>query len=285
MRYLHSTIKFVIRNSHFDLYYLYSSTNEVNKPNVTEIKKEIKRIAAEFVLNCKDVEKYYYNRATQRIECEWIKSRSKYKKKCLERLLKYNEYLEKPLTDSEMKYIEKELERGIVESIELSLKGGFKPVLYDVNTGVNRGTKRSNEGDAAQFLFVARAVLAGFSCSNVDVRTSPYDAVIDYNTYLLRVQVKGIDHDSIPFVSSPRGGAGADTSAPSNKSKEITRDACDLYVAVEKCDGTCYIIPIGDVEAYLREGKKSLPKTDKDKYKERWDLVEKEARNRFKYDV
>ncbi len=65
----------------------------------------------------------------------------------------------------------------------------------------------------------------------------------------------------------------------------ITRDACDLYVAVEKCDGTCYIIPIDDVEAYLREGKKSLPKTDKDKYKERWDLVEKEAKNRFKYDV
>ena len=27
MRYLHSTIKFVIRDSHFDLYYLYSSTN------------------------------------------------------------------------------------------------------------------------------------------------------------------------------------------------------------------------------------------------------------------
>ena len=28
MRYLHSTIKFVIRNSHFDLYYLYSSTSK-----------------------------------------------------------------------------------------------------------------------------------------------------------------------------------------------------------------------------------------------------------------
>ena len=27
MRYLHSTIKFAIRNSHFDLYYLYSSTS------------------------------------------------------------------------------------------------------------------------------------------------------------------------------------------------------------------------------------------------------------------
>ena len=29
MRYLHSTIKFVIRNSHFDLFYLYSSTTSV----------------------------------------------------------------------------------------------------------------------------------------------------------------------------------------------------------------------------------------------------------------
>ena len=32
MRYLHSTIKFVIRDSHFDLYYLYSSTNGIKDP-------------------------------------------------------------------------------------------------------------------------------------------------------------------------------------------------------------------------------------------------------------
>ena len=36
MRYLHSTIKFVIRDSHFDLYYLYSST-------IMTIQKVLKR--------------------------------------------------------------------------------------------------------------------------------------------------------------------------------------------------------------------------------------------------
>ena len=39
MRYIHSIIKLVIRNSHFDLYYLYSSTKYL----VTEIPKLIKR--------------------------------------------------------------------------------------------------------------------------------------------------------------------------------------------------------------------------------------------------
>ena len=31
VRYLHSTIKFVIRDSHFDLYYLYSSTRQFSE--------------------------------------------------------------------------------------------------------------------------------------------------------------------------------------------------------------------------------------------------------------
>ena len=39
MRYLHSTIKFVIRDSHFDLYYLYSSTN-TNEFDLKVFKKE-----------------------------------------------------------------------------------------------------------------------------------------------------------------------------------------------------------------------------------------------------
>ena len=36
MRYLHSTIKFVIRDSHFDLYYLYSSTSGTEK-NINDV--------------------------------------------------------------------------------------------------------------------------------------------------------------------------------------------------------------------------------------------------------
>ena len=47
MRYLHSTIKFVIRDSHFDLYYLYSSTNIPFIVKKTEI-----TIAGQYTLEC-----------------------------------------------------------------------------------------------------------------------------------------------------------------------------------------------------------------------------------------
>ena len=44
MRYLYSTIKFVIRNSHFDLYYLYSSTinnfQDLGKRRAVDLEKK-----------------------------------------------------------------------------------------------------------------------------------------------------------------------------------------------------------------------------------------------------
>lgn len=39
MRYIHSIIKLVIRNSHFDLYYLYSSTNPVLRQEIRWLEK------------------------------------------------------------------------------------------------------------------------------------------------------------------------------------------------------------------------------------------------------
>ena len=78
------------------------------------------------------------------------------------------------------------------KALYLALGNGFTNKRIDVNTG----TKAANDGDSAQFLFLARAVLAGYTCSNVDVRSSRYDAVIDFNGHLLRVQVKGIKETS-----------------------------------------------------------------------------------------
>lgn len=278
--YLNAKFKKMLREKSF----LERLEKELQKINVSENEKidsELRQIAVEFCMEYEDIKGYFLYKAMQKIEIEWTKPKSKYRKACIERVLAYKEFLKKPLTVSEEVCVNEVLKESFEESIGVLLKGGFKKNLYDVDNGVNSGTKRSNEGDAAQFLFVARAILAGFSCSNVDVRTSPYDAVIDYNTFLLRVQVKGINHDRISFKTSPRGGAGSDTSAPTNVSKDITRSDCDLYVAVEKGSGICYIIPIGDVEKYLKNGKASLPNGDKNKYRERWDLVEIEAKERF----
>lgn len=255
---------------------------KINSTTIKDIEVDINKISIKMGVSNKELEQYYYNKAINILVEEWMLDDSKYRNDCMERLLSYQNYLSTKLTSSESVIVNRELKKSFPEIIEILFRGGFLRYLDNVDTGVNQGTKRSNEGDAAQFLFVARAILAGFSCSNVDVRTSPYDAVIDFENYLLRVQIKGIDHDVISFMTATRGGAGADTTAPTNKPKKITRDDCDLYVAVEKSNAICYIIPIEDVEDYLNKGVKRLPSTDKDKYKENWNMIEIEAKRRFR---
>ena len=101
------------------------------------------------------------------------------------------------------KLIESDLKKILKQSISLVIRFGFKKSFSE------KGIRMANEGDSAQFLFVARAILAGFNCSNVDLRSSKYDAVIDYDSVLLRMQVKGTSLGSnISFMSRSRGGAG-----------------------------------------------------------------------------
>ncbi|MCR2114221.1 DNA cytosine methyltransferase, partial [Campylobacter upsaliensis] len=47
---------------------------------------------------------------------------------------------------------------------------------------------------------------AGFNASSVDVRSSRYDAIVDYNGTLLRIQIKGITGGLISFKDRDRGG-------------------------------------------------------------------------------
>ncbi|MCR2101405.1 hypothetical protein CUPS4258_08695, partial [Campylobacter upsaliensis] len=79
---------------------------------------------------------------------------------------------------------------------------GFKANLLQINSSI----MLFNAGDSAEFLFVARAILAGFNASSVDVRSSRYDAIVDYNGTLLRIQIKGITGGLISFKDRDRGG-------------------------------------------------------------------------------
>lgn len=137
------------------------------------------------------------------------------------------------------KFIESDSKKILKQSISLATRFGFKKSFSE------KGIRTANEGDSVQFLFVARAILAGFNCSNVDLRSSKYDAVIDYNSILLRVQVKGIAlGSSISFMTRARGGGGIDYRHERNQPVRITKKDCDLYVAVNKETESCYIIPM-----------------------------------------
>lgn len=250
---------------------------EITETRTSYIDRVFKTKAASLGLYFKDLQTYYKNRAYSKIKDLWLNTGSDYSADILDRIFAFNEYSTDLLSEAEIALIRSELQTNFGEFYELALDGGYQKKKVDVSSG----TRRANEGDAAQFLFLARAILSGFNCSNVDVRASSYDAVIDFDTFLLRVQVKGINHDTISFKTATRGGAGASTDAPTNEAKPITHKDCDIYVAVEKSSGICYIIPIDDIEDYARRDIFTLPNQDKIHYKEKWENIERKARSRF----
>lgn len=150
-------------------------------------------------------------------------------------------------------------------------KNGFQVNLNNINSGV----MTANAGDSAQFLFVSRAILAGYNCSNVDVRSSRYDAVIDYKGMIFKVQVKGISGSTVSFKDRDRGGRGIDTHNNRNIGKRITSSDCDIYVAVDKQVGLCYIIPMVDIDEWDDDEIKSVNVKQLKQYLENWNEIQR----------
>lgn len=168
------------------------------------------------------------------------------------------------------KFIKTELKHIIEKSLYIAMTNGFPVNLNDIESGV----MTANAGDSAEFIFVARAILAGFNCSSVDVRSSRYDAIIDYNNKLLRVQIKGISTGSnISFKDRNRGGQGINHTHERNIGQRITSEDCDIYVAVDKQVGICYIVPMSWADSLSLEDCKSVKLIDIPHYKENWDVI------------
>lgn len=171
--------------------------------------------------------------------------------------------------DKKKKYIKQMVSSCVEKALYIALKNGFSLNINNVEEGV----MTANAGDSAQFLFLARAILAGYNCSNVDVRSSRYDAIIDYKGKLFKIQIKGISGTTINFKDRDRGGRGIDTQNEHNKGKRITLQDCDIYVAVDKQIGICYIIPMKDVDPMVWE-KDTMTLNEAQKYRENWHIID-----------
>lgn len=163
--------------------------------------------------------------------------------------------------------IKSDFKKVFNNSLHFNFQRGFPVNLENLNSGV----MVANAGDSHQFLFLARAILAGYECSNVDVRSSRYDAIIDYKNRLFKIQVKGITSStsSISFRDRDRGGQGIDHNHERNKGKKITSKDCDIYAAVDKNSGVCYLIPMKWVDA---NGEEKLKMNEVAQFKEKWDI-------------
>lgn len=172
-------------------------------------------------------------------------------------------------SDEKKKYIKLMMSSCIEKALYIALRNGFSLNINNVEEGV----MTANAGDSAQFLFLARAILAGYNCSNVDVRSSRYDAIIDYKGRLFKIQVKGISGTTINFKDRDRGGRGIDTENERNQGKRITLQDCDIYVAVDKQIGICYIIPMKDIDPSVWE-KDTMTLNEATKYRENWHIID-----------
>lgn len=170
----------------------------------------------------------------------------------------------------EFKVIKSEFQKVFRNSLNIALQCGFPVNLQKINTGI----MTANAGDSAQFLFLARAILVGLNCSNVDVRSSRYDAIVDYKDKLFRIQVKGVSDTNISFKDRDRGGQGIDTSHERNQGKRITSKDCDIYVAVDKKVGLCYLIPMNWVDTLDDSQIVSVKLQTIERFKENWNIFD-----------
>jgi len=176
------------------------------------------------------------------------------------------------------KFIKTELKHIIEKSLYIAMTNGFPVNINDIESGV----MTANAGDSAEFIFIARAILAGFNCSSVDVGSSRYDAIIDYNGKLLRVQIKGISSgNNISFKDRDRGGQGIDHTHERNIGQRITSKDCDIYVAVDKQVGICYIVPMNWADELDDEKCKNIKLTEVSQYKENWDIIKEMTADTF----
>lgn len=176
------------------------------------------------------------------------------------------------LAPQENKFIGANLKNISTKVLELIAMNGFSVNINDTNPGI----MMANAGDSAQYLFLARCILAGYNASNVDVRSSRYDAIVDFEGKLIKVQIKGISGNTISFQDRPRGGKGIDHKNARNIGKRITSADCDVYAAVDKQIGIIYLIPMKEFADKLTDDKAKTVKISKvEKYKENWSILGK----------
>jgi len=180
------------------------------------------------------------------------------------------EYLNDEMLLKEFEFIKTDLKKILQKSLYIALSNGWITNINHIDSGI----MTANAGDSAEFIFVARAILAGFNASSVDVRSSRYDAIVDYKGKLLRIQIKGISTgNTISFKDRDRGGQGIDHHHERNIGKRITSKDCDIYVAVDKQVGICYIIPMSWADKLSDEECKSVSLSKVEQFKENWNIL------------
>lgn len=143
-----------------------------------------------------------------------------------------------------------------------------RPLFTRNLVNIEQGIYRSMEGNADEMIVVGKLIKMGFNCSRVDVTSSKYDAVIDKNGKLLRIQIKATNTNTLDLTSGGRSGQQISRTAPS-RVRKLTEKDCDIFIGVLKESAICYVIPAKDLSKFGNNV--NLKKLSK--YKENWNNI------------
>lgn len=135
-------------------------------------------------------------------------------------------------------------------------------------TNIEPGCFRSLNGAADENIFIGKASKAGFYCFFKVWRDMPYDAVLDYNGILYRIEIKGSGTNYFNFTHGNRSGVQINRNAE-NRTHLLSRYDGDFVVGVDTNNGDCYIVPMDVIEIL---GRNQLSKKALEPFKEKWIL-------------
>jgi len=147
-----------------------------------------------------------------------------------------------------------------------------------------RSIFRSLNGYASEYMAIGRALQAGYIVSFRAYRDAPYDAVIDYNGVLYRIEIKGTRTTSFSFTSGGRAGRQIRRNVASRE-HIVSASDCEFVIGIYGINGTCYIIP---TEILQITAKGSWTLNALEPFKEKWkifmgnnDILPEEIRRGF----
>ena len=134
---------------------------------------------------------------------------------------------------------------------------------------VESGKFRSIAGYAGESIAIGRALLCGYNLFFKAWRDAKYDAVLDFDGVLFRIEIKQTQTSKqLSVTSGGRSGQQLNRDVKSREEVLSTKD-CDFLIGVQSLTGGCWIVPIEFVEIL---GRKNLRFDFTEPFEECWQL-------------
>jgi hypothetical protein len=129
------------------------------------------------------------------------------------------------------------------------------------------GLRRSIYGYAGESLVIGRALLCGYNLFFKAWRDSKYDAVLDFEGSLFRIEIKQTFRgEKLTLTSGGRSGQQINRDVASRE-ELVSSDDCEVLIGVHTLTGNSWLLPIDVISIF---GKKSVTTEYIKEYFEAW---------------